>query len=106
MVRGLSSAGILIAENANFSGDLINASGAVISAALGFGRPSLQQAVSGFLSNGGKIAARTGIALLNGSTITGAVIGGAWTVSGTGGAWNVRNGVMELTSGTIPAARW
>ena len=29
------------------------------------------------------------------------VIGGAWTVSGTGSGWNVRGGLMELTSGTL-----
>ena len=36
-VRGLNGGGILIAENANFSGDVVNASGGVISAAQGFG---------------------------------------------------------------------
>ena len=73
-IRGLNSAGILIAENANFSGDVVNASGGVISAAQGFGIELSQEAISGFLSNGGKITARTGIALLNGSTITGAIV--------------------------------
>ena len=98
MVRGLSSAGILIAENANFSGDLINASGAVISAALGFGIELSQQAVSGFLSNGGKIAARTGIALLNGSTISGAIVD-----SGTIVATN--HGILVDAPSEIPSTK-
>ena len=73
-IRGLNGGGILIAENANFSGDVVNASGGVISAAQGFGIELSQEAISGFLSNGGKITARTGIALLNGTTITGAIV--------------------------------
>src|SRR5262249_18292446 len=29
------------------------------------------------------------------------VVGGTWTISGSGSGWNVRGGTMELTSGTL-----
>ena len=69
----MSSAGIFIADNSNFFDDVVNASGGVISA-LGFGIEFSEQTFAGTLSNGGKITARTGIAVLGGSIINGAVV--------------------------------